>query len=616
MRVALCAWEIGRTQSGLGAKVGGLGVVVEELPPQLVAAAARQGIALDVEVLSPCFGHYDRRQLRELPRRVPVTLEGNTFEFTLYEHLSLEPVQFPDGIRQVPFRMVYFWDEWQLHWTRAHFIYPDDPWMGLKLYSAVSQAMAGYIRERGFDTIHLHDYHVGLVPFYLDDDTLARVPVHFTVHNASYQGITPIVGSGEASLGLINLPGHLYSKYFNFFQNVNIMKGAILRVHETGGRLTTVSGDLSGTWGYAAELREDHPTLWRKAAAQKGAPPGKVFVPNRHLDLFEKIPVAGITNGMSDANRPETMPELQGSVLRAMQAKRGPANPIFRNPAVLERMLARDHTFGADRLEIKAEIRRLLHLEVFGHEIWGYPILFTSVGRLVEQKNLGLVADIVDRTLVFEPQARFIVLASPMPGDSHGRRIEERFLDLMRRNPGRVWFSASFNLPLSKLILAGGDFCLIPSRFEPCGLVDYEATLLGNIVVGRRTGGLAKVAHCAYLYDWLDVSDPVGEAGAFFARILEAIHAFREAHPHHLELMRRAMTIDASWQASADTYLRLYRYGFLAKRWQRARLGLLRNFHESLGDERGLFAEFFAPGRGEHSDRLDAELGSLLRPGG
>ncbi len=36
MRVALAAWEIGRVASGLGAKVGGLGVVVEVVGGQVV----------------------------------------------------------------------------------------------------------------------------------------------------------------------------------------------------------------------------------------------------------------------------------------------------------------------------------------------------------------------------------------------------------------------------------------------------------------------------------------------------------------------------------------------------------------------------------------------------
>lgn len=37
------AWESGRAQSGFGVKVGGLGVVMEELPEALVAAGKRKG---------------------------------------------------------------------------------------------------------------------------------------------------------------------------------------------------------------------------------------------------------------------------------------------------------------------------------------------------------------------------------------------------------------------------------------------------------------------------------------------------------------------------------------------------------------------------------------------
>jgi hypothetical protein len=57
MRVAMPAWEIGRVGTGLGAKIGGLGVIIEELPAELVKAAAEQGIELEIENLSPCFAH-------------------------------------------------------------------------------------------------------------------------------------------------------------------------------------------------------------------------------------------------------------------------------------------------------------------------------------------------------------------------------------------------------------------------------------------------------------------------------------------------------------------------------------------------------------------------------
>jgi glycogen synthase len=602
MRVAMPAWEIGRTSSGLGAKVGGLAVIVEELPPELVKAAARQDIALEIETLSPCFAHYDKRRLTRLDLRVPATIAGHTFEFEVYQHV------FPDGQKAI-----YFWDDWQLHWTNADAIYPTDPRLGFTLYAALSQAMAAYIKQGDFDTVHLHDYHVGLIPFYLGDDYLRDIPVHFTVHNATYQGIVSLAGGGYNTLDRINLPGEkLFHEYFDFFDNLNLMKACMLKVHKSGGKITTVSGDVSGTWGYAAELRQSHDLVWAKAYAQKGSPPGEVFVPNRHLDLFEKLPVAGITNGMSDDNRAENLPALKAEFLQDAQERRGPYNPMFANPTTQAEMLGRDHNFDAGRLHVKAELKRLLHLEAFGSEPRWNPILITAVGRLVEQKNLSLVADIIERTLDYDGGAKFIILASAPEGDSGGKASEDHFFHLAVRHPGRVYFNNTFNLPLSKLILAGGDFTLIPSRFEPCGLVDYEASLLGNVVIGRATGGLVKVGHCAYLYEWLDISDRAGEANAFFEQIQRAIHTYRRDPAWHAELMRMAMAVNASWDDPAAQYIEMYRYGLQVKRWHATRRKLVQEFTQSLQEEWDLFAEFFIPGYQEYSDAFDWALKEML----
>ena len=602
LRVAMPAWEIGRTGSGLGVKVGGLGVIVEELPPELVKAAARQEIALEVETLTPCFAHYDKRQLTKLALRVPVTIDGHSFTFEVYEHV------FPDGQK-----VIYFWDEWQLGWTNANAIYPNDPQLSLTLFAALNQAMAGYIKQGNFDTVHLHDYHVGLVPFYLGDDYLQTVPVHFTIHNATYQGMTPLRDGGYQSLDRINLPGHLlFHKYFDFFDHLNLMKACMLKVHETGGKITTVSGDLAGTWGYAAELKESQATVWSKAYAQKGSPPGEVFVPNRHLALFEKLPIAGITNGMSDSNRAENLPELKAAVLQAQQARRGPQRPIFNHPITQTEMLAHDHNFDVEHLAVKAELKRLLHLETFGTEPLWDPILITAVGRLVEQKNLGLVADIIERTLAYDGGVKFIILASAPDGDSGGKASEANFFRLAQRYPDRVYFNNGFNLPLSKLIFAGGDFSLIPSRFEPCGLVDYEASLVGNVVIGRATGGLAKVRHCAYLYEWLDVSDRGGEANAFWWQIKAAVDNDRHNPAHHAYLLRTAMAINASWDKSAAQYVEMYRYGQLVKQWKAKRQEWIASFVRSLKSDQPIFANFFAPGYQEYADWFDWELKHFL----
>ncbi|MCK8604032.1 glycogen/starch synthase [Desulfoferrobacter suflitae] len=600
LRVAMPAWEIGRAETGLGVKIGGLGVIIEELPLELVKAADRQGIQLEVTILSPCFAHYDKRKLIPVESKASATLLGNPFEFDVYEHV------FGDGQK-----VVYFWDNLQLNWTNAQAVYPDDPQMGLLLYSSVSQAMASYIKQSHFDVIHLHDYHVGLIPFYLGDAYLSEVPVHFTIHNASYQGITPLIGGGYHSLERINLPGEkLFHRYFDFFDNLNLIKACMLKVHEMGGKITTVSGDIAGTWGYAAELKQNHAQLWAQAYAQKGGPPGEIFVPNRHLNVFEKLPIAGITNGLSDTNRPQNLPELKAGVLRAMQSNR--TKPIFANPVTQSEMLAGDHNFGPASLATKAQLKRLLHLEAFGSEPQGDPILLTAVGRLVEQKNLGLVADIIDRTLDYDHQIKFIILASATLGDPVGKASEAAFATLALNHPTRVYFNNIFNQPLSRLILAGGDFCLIPSRFEPCGLVDYEASLLGNIVIGRATGGLTKVAHCAYLYEWLDISDRAGEAGAFFQQIKTAVDVYRHDPERHGQLVQAAMQIEAGWEVSALHYLQMYHYGFLIKKWRRKRAALVADFIESLNDDLDIFTQFFIPARDEYGDAFDWQLKKAL----
>ena len=610
LRLAIAGWENGRAQTGFGVKVGGLAAVMEELPEELIAAADRLGINLQIELLTPCFAHYDRSQLELLEARVPAILDGSRIDFKVYRLEVSKNLS-----------MVYFWDDWQLHWTTARAVYPDDPEVGFKLFASVSQAMAGYIRQNRFHTVHSHDYHVGLIPFYLGDDYLNQVPHHFTIHNASYQGIYPVYGKGFETLNRINLPGEkLFHKYFDFFDNLNFMKGAVIKTHETGGKVTTVSGDLEGTWGYAAELKQDHATVLERARRlSPSGRVGEVFVPNRHLDIFEHIPIHGITNGLAEKNRPENLVELKASWLKRYRSKLAGGVPVFRQPKVEEGMLSKDHNFSVHELETKAQLKRYLHLETFGKEPDSGLILITAVGRLVEQKHLGLVADIADRTLAYDPGVKFVILASAPNGDSQGKRSEERFRLLAARNPDRFFYDSEFNSPLSRLILSGGDFTLIPSQFEPCGLVDYEASLLGNVVIAHRTGGLAKIEHCGYLYDWLDKADEAGEANAFFEQARRAIDTYRGDPSRHSEMVLRAMEIDAGWASSAEQYIRLYRYGLLFREWNKKRETLLTvadRYAGTLLKKEELFGRLFSP---VHQDVIDFRLEKAFRkdgPGG
>ena len=139
LRIAMPAWEPGRTKSGFGAKAGGLGSVIEELPEELVKAADKAGVKLEIEILTPCFAFYDRDGMERDPAPVSVFLDGKKFDFTVYRYKVDKHIT-----------LVYFWDELQLNWTTPLSLYPHDQEMGFKLYASVSQAMAGYIRRNKF----------------------------------------------------------------------------------------------------------------------------------------------------------------------------------------------------------------------------------------------------------------------------------------------------------------------------------------------------------------------------------------------------------------------------------------------------------------------------------
>jgi glycogen synthase len=611
LRCSLAAWEIGRASSGLGARVGGLGVVVEQLPPELIRAADRRGLVLHVQTLSPCFAWYDRQRLERLEPDLPVTIGGRTHNFSVYRHRFLARTDTGSGEGEAELEMIYFWNPELLGWSTPEAIYPEDPWLAARSYAAVCQAMAAFLALQPTQTLHLHDYHVGLVPFYMSAEQRLSTPVHLTIHNGSYQGEVPLQGGGYETLEQLGLDGAaLFHRYFDHGGRLNLLKASMLEVHQLGGRITTVSGDLEGSWGYAAELRTPRAEILRRAEQLAGRPPRDVFVPNGGLEVFERLPIAGITNGLADSARPERMPELRAAVLRASQVQAG-AEPLFRHPEVQQAMLARDHDFDARRLGVKAELKRLLHLECFGAEPEGDPPIIVVVGRLAQQKHLDLVLDIAGPVFERVPEARFAVLASA--ADEEGRAHERAFAAMAHRYPDRFFYDRRFLQPLSRLMMAGADFALVPSRFEPCGLVDYEAALLGTVVIARRTGGLAKMKRCGYLYEWLDEGDPQGEARAFGELVIQALETRRDRPWEHRTRVMASMAVDASWDRSADQYLDLYQYGLRAVAWRRERQALLEGFVEGLGDDRERFERWFAPAREPWADPYDWELFHRLR---
>lgn len=114
--------------------------------------------------------------------------------------------------------------------------------------------------------------------------------------------------------------------------------------------------------------------------------------------------------------------------------------------------------------------------------------LFTFIGRLTEQKGVSVVLGCME-TFFMQQDVQLLILGS---GDAH---MEEEIQRLCEHPSvsGRFCFLKGFDPKLANKVYAGGDFFLIPSWYEPCGLTDYMAQLLGNLPIVHHVGGLVKV---------------------------------------------------------------------------------------------------------------------------
>ncbi len=109
--------------------------------------------------------------------------------------------------------------------------------------------------------------------------------------------------------------------------------------------------------------------------------------------------------------------------------------------------------------------------------------LFGVVSRLVHRKGLDIVADTA-RDIVREGgQIAILGLGDP--------ETEHMLSKLARSYRDDIGLLIGFNEPMARRIVAASDFCLMPSRFEPCGLTQMQAQRYGSLPIAHRTGGLA-----------------------------------------------------------------------------------------------------------------------------
>ena len=354
------------------------------------------------------------------------------------------------------------------------------------------------------DIIHCHDWQTALVPVYLFEIYqrlgLFHPRVCFTIHNFKHQGVT---GAEVLNATGLHRPDY-YLHYDRLRDNhnphaVNLMKGGIVYANF----VTTVSPR------YASEAKDEGQ--------------GFGLEPTLHI---HHVKYGGVVNGVDyDVWNPEIDPLIAVN-------------------------------YSVNTLDRKYDNKRALRSRLMLADNEKPIVAF--VGRLDPQKGIELIRHSLFYALAQGGQ--FVLL-----GSSPDNSINAYFWGLKHQfndNPD-VHLEIGYNEELAHLIYAGADITVVPSRFEPCGLIQLIAMRYGTIPVVREVGGLAdtvidkdfsnRALHERNGYLFRDYDEPGLESA--MGRAIACYYQFPE---HFRELMKNAMRFDYSWNHPGQDYLNIY----------------------------------------------------------
>lgn len=196
----------------------------------------------------------------------------------------------------------------------------------------------------------------------------------------------------------------------------------------------------------------------------------------------------------------------------------------------------------------KIELLAINGLEQGGRDV---PVI-GMITRLTDRKGFDMISAVIDKLMTLDI---FLVVLGT------GEPKYHRFLENVKmRFPHKFGLNLSYSNRMAHLILAGSDFFLLPSRYEPCGQHQMYAMRYGSVPIAHATGGLADTIQ--------DVSGDGREGWGFtysghdaalmLKTVWRAVSLYRDKK-RFKKIVRRAMQQEFSWEKTAATYLAIYR---------------------------------------------------------
>jgi len=312
-------------------------------------------------------------------------------------------------------------------------------------------SLGGY--PYGQDVVFVaNDWHASLVPMYIkneqDKGSWKNTKTAVLLHNLVFQGRFPY---DPKAADRLQLPQSMIDE-MKVTQTLKVGKQKVQNkgltsTEETAnpaieclnfvmGGIKTADSVLTVSPGYAREVCE---------TAEKGAEMQK---------LLKAKGVLGILNGVEDIV--------------------DPSNEELGIPIQYDTMTLEKKTTG------KLSMQKSLGFE----QDESVP-LFIFMGRLDAQKGVDVMFQAIDKALAAGMRAQFVTMGSGI------EELEEVAAELEEKYPKSYKAVLSFKGAEKYKTYAAADFALMPSRYEPCGLVQMEGMRFGTLPIVAPTGGLA-----------------------------------------------------------------------------------------------------------------------------
>ncbi|KAM2647761.1 hypothetical protein TB1_000974 [Malus domestica] len=488
------------TEVGPWSKTGGLGDVLGGLPPAMAANGHR------VMTISPRYDQYKDAWDTEVTVELKVGDKTETVRFFHCYKRGVDRV-FVDH----PLFLEKVWGKTasKVYGPVTGVDFKDNPLRFSLLCQAALEAprvlnlnsSKYFSGPYGEEVVFIvNDWHTALLPCYLKAVYKPRgiystAKVALCIHNIAYQGRFAF-----ADFGLLNLPDEFKSSFDFIDGSEKPVKGRKINWMKAGilesDKLLTVSPC------YAEEL---------VSAVEKGV---------ELDDIIRKTGIFGIVNGM----------DVQEW------------NPLTDKYTTIKY----DASTVADA---KPLLKETLQAEV------GLPVdrdipVIGFIGRLEEQKGSDILIEAIPHLI--KEDVQIIVLGTGK------KRMEKQLEQLEMEYPDKARGVAKFSVPLAHMITAGADFMLVPSRFEPCGLIQLHAMHYGTVPIVASTGGLVDTVkegftgfHMGAFNVECEVVDPA-DAQAITTTVTRALGTY--GTPAFTEIISNCMAQDLSWKGPAKKW--------------------------------------------------------------